>query len=206
MPGAEFDSYFDERAARFSRFYGNERVARLLGRGALFDRLRKSVDMLVGLGAQDVLDVGCGSGPMFAPLAARGVHVLGIDPAPAMVRLARQEAARHPGSVEVQQRGWEQIEERDAFDAAVALGVFDYVDDPVAVLERLIRAAPRVIASFPAPGLRLRFRRFRYGARGVHVHGYGGDGLARLARSCAAVIEEIAPLGRAGNLVRFARP
>src|ERR1700681_2668031 len=181
MPPAEFDTYFHDRASRFAAFYRSEPVARVLGRGPLFDRLRGGVDIAAALGARRVLDVGCGSGPLFAPLAERGVHVTGIDPAPAMVALARLEADRHPGLVAVQERGWESVDERDAYDVALALGVFDYVDDAAELLARMGRAAPHVVASFPAPGLRLRLRQVRYGARGVHVHGYRPEDLVRLA-------------------------
>ena len=39
----------------------------------------------------------------------------------------------------MQERGWEAIDEDDAYDVAVALGVFDYVDEPVELLERMGR-------------------------------------------------------------------
>jgi SAM-dependent methyltransferase len=205
MSPAEFDTYFHDRAARFAAFYRSEPVARLLGRGPLFDRLTGSVDIVAALGARRVLDVGCGSGPLFDPVARTGVHVTGIDPAPAMVALARRQAEGHPELVTVEERGWETIEERDAYDVAVALGVFDYVDDPGELLGRMGRAAPHVVASFPAPGLRLRLRQVRYGARGVHVHGYRPDDLNRLATASGLVVEDLKPLGRAGYLVHFAR-
>ena len=65
---AEFDGYFDKRASRFAAFYRSEPVARLLGRGPLFDRLTGAVKLVDTLGSRRVLDVGCGSGPLFAPL------------------------------------------------------------------------------------------------------------------------------------------
>jgi len=206
MSNAEFGTYFQRRASRFARFYRSESVARALGRGPLFDRLRGSVDIVTAVGATSVLDVGCGSGPLFAPLAATGVRITGLDPAPAMVALARQEAAPFGGLVTVEERGWESITEVDAFDAAVALGVLDYVDDPVTLMTRMGRAAPHVVASFPAPGLRLRLRQVRYGARGVHVHGYTREDLVVLAGSSGLVATELIPLGRAGFLAHFARP
>jgi SAM-dependent methyltransferase len=205
MPSAEFDGYFHERASRFAAFYRSEALSRLIGRGPLFDRLRGSVDIVATVGATRVLDVGCGSGPLFAPLAARGVHVTGLDPAPAMVALARHESLRYPELVTVQERGWESIDEEDAYDVAVALGVFDYVDEPGALLGRMSRAAPHVVASFPAPGLRTQLRRVRYGARGVHVHGYRPSDLNRLAEASGLVAAELRPLGRAGYLAHFAR-
>ncbi len=206
MPPAEFDTYFHDRASRFAAFYRSESVSRLLGRGPLFDRLRGGVDIAAAIGARRALDVGCGSGPLFAPLAQRGVHVTGIDPAPAMVALARHEAARLPGLVTVEERGWETIDDRDAYDIALALGVFDYVDDPAELLRRMGRAAPHVVASFPAPGLRLRLRQVRYGARGVNVHGFRSDDLVRLGHAAELVTKELRPLGRAGYLAHFGRP
>jgi len=205
VPPAEFRSYFHARAGRFAAFYRSEPVARALGRGPLFDRLRGAVDIARALGARRVLDVGCGSGPLFAPLAEAGIHVTALDPAPAMVAMARAAAARYGGLVEVQERGWEAIDERDAYDLAVALGVFDYVDEPLDLLERMGAAAPHVVGSFPSTGLRTRLRQVRYGARGVHVHGYDAAALAELGAGAALRVVELRPLGRAGFLAHYAR-
>lgn len=205
MPPAEFDTYFDERADRFASFYGNERLARALGRGPLFDRLRGAIDVVAAVGATRVLDVGCGSGPLFVPLASRGVRVVGIDPAASMVELARREVAKFPELLTVEQRRWEDIEEMDAYDVAVALGVFDYLDEPAELLRRMSRAAPTVVASFPSPGLRLRLRQVRYGAKGVGVHGYGAGPIADLAATVGLEVVELRALGRAGFLANLRR-
>jgi SAM-dependent methyltransferase len=185
--------------------YRSEKISRLLGRGPIFDRLQLTVDNIVKLRAKRVLDVGCGSGPLFAPLANRGIRVTGWDPAQAMVTLAMEKAAIYPGLVEVQQRRWEDLVEEDAHDVAVALGVFDYVNEPVELLNRMGRAAPCVIASFPGPGLRLKLRKIRYGARGVYVHPYPADGFDRLARAADLRVGSVYALGRAGHVVEFLR-
>lgn len=202
---ADFESYFQQRARRFSRFYYSEPVSRMLGRGPIFDRLRLTVDDIVRLRAHRVLDVGCGSGPLFSPLADRGIRVTGWDPAPAMVALALQNAARYPGLVVVRQRRWEDLVEEDAHDVAVALGVFDYVDEPAKLLSRMGRAAPWVIASFPGPGLRMELRKIRYGAKGVRVYPYPADGFDRLAQTAGLRVGSIRALGRAGHVVEFQR-
>jgi SAM-dependent methyltransferase len=205
MSSGDFETYFNRRANRFAAFYSSEPVARVLGRGPLFDRLRLAVDTTVTLGANRVLDVGCGSGPLFAPLAAHGIHVTGIDPAEAMVVKARAEAASFPGLVEVELRGWQQVTEVDAYDVAIALGVFDYVGEPATLLAQMGRAASNVIASFPSPGIRLNLRKVRYGARGVQVHGYVADRFARLAADSGLEVAAALPLGRAGHVVHFRR-
>jgi SAM-dependent methyltransferase len=205
MPSSDFEGYFHQRARRFARFYTSEPVARALGRGPLFDRLRETVAIAKELKVTSVLDVGCGSGVLFAPLAEAGIRVTGIDPAAAMVEQARHAATRFPGLVEVQQRGWETIDEHDAYDLAAALGVFDYVDEPGDLLERMGRAAPVVVGSFPAPGLRVDLRRYRYGRHGVNVHGYRVDELERLAAQAGMAVANARPFGRSGHLVRFRR-
>jgi len=132
--------------------------------------------------------------------------VTGIDPAPAMVELARRQAAQIGDLVSVERLGWEELDYVDAFDAAVALGVFDYVDDPEKLLARMSRAAPNVIGSFPAPGLRVELRKIRYGAHGVRVHGYTASRLEGLAAVCGMSVDRLVPLGGAGFLALFGRP
>jgi SAM-dependent methyltransferase len=205
MPGDDFGTYFHERAGRFAAFYSSEPVARVLGRGPLFDRLRLAVDLAVQIEASSVLDVGCGSGPLFAPLASKGIRVTGIDPAEAMVTLARRSAVDFPGYVEVRQSSWEDLDDVDAYDLAVALGVFDYVAEPAELLRRMGRAAPNAVGSFPTPGLRTNLRKVRYGARGVGVHGYTSADFSRMADAAGMTVARVTPLGRAGHVVHFRR-
>jgi predicted TPR repeat methyltransferase len=200
-----FDRYFDERSRRFARFYGNERLARALGRAALFERARYAVDMALARGASHVLDVGCGSGPLFEPLATRGVRVTGLEPAARMRELACVQASRFGPLVGVEDRPWESIEESDAYDLAVALGIFDYVQHADDLMLRLGRASPAVVASFPSPGLRTTLRKLRYGVRGVSVHGYSRQQILDLADVSGMVVDDIRPLGRAGCVVCFVR-
>jgi SAM-dependent methyltransferase len=47
------------------------------------------LDLLEALGARSVLDLGCGTGVFALLLADRGVHVIGVDPAPASLDVAR---------------------------------------------------------------------------------------------------------------------
>jgi SAM-dependent methyltransferase len=205
MPGDDFETYFHQRAGRFAAFYSSEPVARLLGRGPLFDRLRLATELASELGAASVLDVGCGSGPLFVPLAEKGVRVTGVDPAEAMVALARRQAAAFPALVEVRQASWEDIDEVDAYDLAVALGVFDYVAEPAELLRRMGRAASHAFGSFPTPGLRTNLRKVRYGARGVGVHGYTSRQFEQMADEAGMEVAQVTPLGKAGHVVHFRR-
>jgi SAM-dependent methyltransferase len=201
-----FDDYFDKRSGRFSAFYGKELATRALGRGALFDRLRFAVEKAVEGKAGTVLDVGCGSGPLFEPLASRGIAVTGLEPAPSMLELARAQAARFPGLVEVRQGSWTDIDERDAYDLAVGLGLFDYVEQAGELLTRMGTAARAVVASFPGPGVRTEFRKVRYRRGGVQVYGYERPRILELAAVAGLEVSELRPLGRAGYAAYFVRP
>ena len=161
--------------------------------------------MIAQVGAKTVLDVGCGAGPLFEPLARRGIRVTGIDPAAAMVELAKKSAEPFGDLVTVVQEGWEQIDSVDAYDASVALGVYDYVDDPGDLMRRMGKASSYVIGSFPSPGARTGLRKVRYGTHGVHVHGYTTKRLSDLASESGLRVEHLVPLGRAGHLALFGR-
>lgn len=53
------------------------------------DDLDLYLDILGELGARSVLDVGCGTGSLAVLLAARGIEVVGVDPAAASLDVAR---------------------------------------------------------------------------------------------------------------------
>jgi SAM-dependent methyltransferase len=199
-----FDNYFDRRSGRFARFYRSRPIARLLGRGALFDRLDFAVERSAALGALRVVDIGCGSGPLIGPLADRGVRVSGNEPAARMVELAERAAAECGGLVDVTRMGWEQLaawHTGEPFDVAIALGVFDYVPNAGDLLATMGDIARHSIASFPRPGLRTNLRKLRYGARGVSVYGYSPERIESLARASGMETVELAPLGRAGYIL-----
>ena len=93
--------------------------------------------------AKRALDVGCGDGVVARALAARGIHVLGIDVSPGMIELAR---ARSPRSLPIE---YQQV---DVMSADLSLDRFDVVVS-VAVLHHLPLdvIVPR-LASLVAPG------------------------------------------------------
>jgi SAM-dependent methyltransferase len=78
--------------------HGDPRLAALYD---AFDGPRHDLDTYVAMagdwGARDVLDVGCGTGTFALLLAARGLHVVGLDPASALLDIARAK----PGAASV---------------------------------------------------------------------------------------------------------
>jgi 2-polyprenyl-3-methyl-5-hydroxy-6-metoxy-1,4-benzoquinol methylase len=202
-----FTEYFDARANKFAALYDSRLRAVIIGRRALFDRVDFAVRTAEALGASRVLDVGCGSGVVFAPMAATGIHVTGIEPAPRMAALARVAAARHPSLTEVIDMSWEALPSRawPEFDLVIALGVFDYVDVPDALISALAGKGGHVVASFPRACTRTRLRRRRYARHGVSVFGYRASEIHALCVRNGLVVRTLTRLGRAGFVLHATR-
>lgn len=75
--------------------FADPRLARIYD---LFDGPRADLDLYLGiadeLGAVSVLDVGCGTGCLAVSLADSGRSVVGVDPAPASLEIARAKDSR----------------------------------------------------------------------------------------------------------------
>ena len=88
-----------------------------------------------------LLDVGCGTGVnahALSKLVGPAGRIIGIDPSPAMLAIARQKASAP--NVEYQQIAVEDMKfAEDTFDGIVCTQVLNYLDDPVGVLKSLLR-------------------------------------------------------------------
>jgi 2-polyprenyl-3-methyl-5-hydroxy-6-metoxy-1,4-benzoquinol methylase len=150
--------YFDRVAERFDGIYSEDQVSvahrmvdRLFRRAYLQRRLELSV--LHCAGADSVLDVGCGSGRGATEIARRlNISVVGIDFSERMIQKASQlAAAKGVASLcSFLQEDFLNTGGEKQFGALVAIGLFDYVDDPCRFLSKMHTVAPKVIASFPA--------------------------------------------------------
>lgn len=201
--------YWDKNAAAFDSLYDSrgfaERVFNKVFRKALFERVEKTARRIVETKRDaKVLDVGCGSGRTSIPLAKAGAgHVTGVDFAPQMIDLAK-DAARAAGVADKTDYFVADFAKHDFggnFDFVVALGVFDYVDDAVPFLKRMLALTEHeAIFSVPKPSLvRANLRKIRYGRHGVPVHFYTPSALRKLAEAAGAKIR-IEPIP-AGYLV-----
>ncbi|OBJ59466.1 class I SAM-dependent methyltransferase [Mycobacterium asiaticum] len=92
------------------------------------------VDALVGSGAVNVLDVGCGDGFLAARLARRIPHVIAIDVDAPVLQRAR---TRFPGAGIRWMHGDVMTAELPRFDAVVSNAALHHIDDTRAALARL---------------------------------------------------------------------
>lgn len=125
--------------------------------GRLADRIEREllVDLLrpVGPGAS-ILDLGCGTGHFAHALAGQGFRVVGVDPEPAMLAVAR-------GRVPVTCADGMRLPFEDGtFHATILVAVLEFAPDPVALLVEARRVArQRVVVLTLASGSWLGLRR-----------------------------------------------
>lgn len=117
-----------------------------------------------------VLDVGCGPGAAVRRAADAGAEAIGVDPSPAMVRIARRRSGRHPGARYLVGHAADLPVDDDAIDVAWTIAAFHHWPDTDAGLAE----AHRVLA----PGGRLLVGEKRLRKEGGH--GLTPDGTTRL--------------------------
>ena len=151
------NDYFNREAKRFDVIYEKDKpvhqqIGDNLFRRVIYERYSLVVNAIGAPGAS-MLDVGCGPGRYGLELARRGAkHCVGVDVAKEMIEIARREAERFGVTDRCAWAvsDWLSYDNREKFDAVVAMGYYDYLEDPLPHLKRMIAAANgRVFASFP---------------------------------------------------------
>ncbi len=195
--------FFDSHAADFSAIYGNKNS---LLNGFINRHFRKSMMLrytrtLAGcepIAGRSVIDVGCGPGHYGIALARKGArHVVGIDFAPAMIELARQNAEAS-GVGDACEFICEDFMTRpidQRFDYALVMGFMDYIGDPGTVMAKIVSiTASKAFFSFPAEGGILSWqRKLRYKRRcNLYMYTRGQlEDLFRDVRPARVEIEKI---------------
>jgi len=186
-------AHFDQTAGEFDSIYDDSpsfimgRINRLFRKG-MFRRVALPIEACCH-GPGTVLDVGCGSGRIALPLAAKGLKVTGIDYAPAMIDLAQSYQKEYEASMgkklPLEYRCadfMKDISDDRSFDMTVALGLFDYIEDPVPFLKRMGQITrKKIVAAYPALfTLQTPLRKFWLWKRGCPVFFYSRRNVEKL--------------------------
>jgi len=200
--------FFHSFADTFDTFYDGKRTPLMQWvdqrfRRDMFVRYALTYEYLGSLEGQRVLDVGCGSGPYIVEALKRGaLHVTGIDPAPRMLELAGQRASRlgMEGKVNLVEGYFPNTSLAGPFDAAIVMGVMDYVADPSSFLRGLRSVITRrAVLSFPSTHwFRTPIRRVRYRWNRCPVYFYTRTQIEKLAQELDATEYSLTKIPGAG--------
>lgn len=139
--------YFGHAARRYASAYHESSA----GGHALRARHERALE-LIGRPSGRVLDVGCGPGHLAEDLLDRGMDVWGVDATPAMIEACRRRFAPRPAAHFTVGEATRLAFSDGAFDAAICLGVIDYIPALEAAVRELIRVVKpggTVLVSFP---------------------------------------------------------
>jgi 2-polyprenyl-3-methyl-5-hydroxy-6-metoxy-1,4-benzoquinol methylase len=201
---------FEREAQSFDAIYRLERspLSRWFNttfRKAVFERYTLAFAHAGDIEGKAVLDIGCGSGVYSVDFALRGARrVVGVDFSANMLQIARQEADEYRVADVCQfiQANFLDLSFPEPFDISIAMGVFDYLPNPVAFLQKMAAATTgKVIMSFPGHSLvreRLRRLRYRLGAKG-DVYFYTEAEVRRLAVDAGLRSSVVVPIHSSGS-------
>jgi SAM-dependent methyltransferase len=199
-------AYWNEQASEFDSIYAGNRggFSQFLNRHLrkdMYQRFDWVMKEAADLGAGSACDIGCGSGRFVAALAKRGAsRVVGLDVAPNMLRLAEELAAREGVGkvcdfVTSDVIGWKT---EDQFDLVIAIGLWDYIADPLPRL-RVIRGLTKgkFLSTWPRLWTwRVPVRKIRLALKGCPVYFFREAEVRRYVEAAGFRVDSCVVLGK----------
>jgi len=202
-------TFFDDYAHDFSSIYKEDTKKRssfdkLMDkwfRKAIKERFEKTVNETKKNSIKSVLDIGCGPGHFVVKFLEQGKKVTALDIAPSMIEITKKRVLKMGKEDEVKFILEDYLEYKpiEKFDAACVMGFFDYVEDPVIVLKKLIHDVKKEIyISIPDnKGLLAWQRKIRYNLRNCPLFLYSREFLENsLKKAGCFEISEITEIDR----------
>ncbi len=168
-------------------------------RPGLFQRYELTFSNCGPLADASVLDIGCGTGRYSVEFAERGAaRVTGIDFAGPMIEFSRSAADAFGlgDKIKFIAGDFLNVEFPEPFDVVIAMGLFDYLEDPAPMFAKIARLTKRVfLASFPVKNPLWDVQRaVRYRAKQVPIFYYSRERLESLYRGAGFQSYKIVPI------------
>jgi SAM-dependent methyltransferase len=198
--------YWDKIAPDFDAIYSGRKdpVSRALDRWLrrdIYQRFDWVMEHAGDVRGKAVCDVGCGSGRFVAELAKRGAdHVMGIDVAPQMLKLARELVDREGVGERCDFALGDILDWKAdrAYDCTIAIGFWDYIPDPsgrLKVIREITRE--RFLSAWPRRWTwRAPVRKVRLGVLGCPVYFFGRDDVYRLLEGAGFRVTRVDVVGK----------
>ena len=187
----DIGTFFNGYAAEFSSIYLEDERPRSLFNKVMDRLFRKDIEMrLVDSlnhmrkdSIQSVLDIGCGPGHLVVKLLEIGKDVTALDIAPNMLEITqlRVDSMNLKSNFKTILADYSEHKFDEQFDAISVMGFFDYVEDPVSVLKKLLLDAKKEIyISIPGDtGFLAWQRKVRYKQRNCPLYLYSRESLTQ---------------------------
>jgi len=183
--------FFHGYASDFDSIYGHtttrgsfDKLMDKLFRRSMLLRFNETLLETAKPSIHAILDVGCGSGVYCVEFLKQGKEVVGLDIAEGMLEIAKQKTSdyRDSGKISFILSGYIEYEFQRKFDAAVLMGFFDYIKEPVELIKKLKKDVTKEIyMSFPKKGGFLTWqRKLRYNMRNCPLYFYSKKSLANI--------------------------
>lgn len=147
--------FFDGYADDFSSIYKEDKKKRssfdkLMDnwfRQAIKDRFDRTINETNKDSIKSVLDIGCGPGHFVVKFLEQGKKVTALDIAPSMIEITKKrvQSIGKEDDVKFILEDYLEYKPIKKFDAACVMGFFDYVEEPVVVLKKLLNDVEKEI-------------------------------------------------------------
>ena len=198
--------FWDHESQAFDAIYSHRKTALSnwldrVFRSDMYERFRFAMEHSQPIANRTVLDLGCGSGRYAVACATAGAsRVLGIDIAPRMLELARSLASENgvADRCSFEHTDVLGLDTNTKFDVIFAIGLFDYIRDPVPVLSKIRElTAGRAIISFPRLWTwRALPRKLRLSLRGCDVFFYTRAAILKYMNQAGFAVSEVQRVGK----------
>ena len=205
----EVKKYFEMTTQEFDSLYEEDKPVKYFLNGflrkGLYERVFLTIKEMDNSKGFSVFDIGCGSGRNSVLFAKTGASkVLGIDFSENMLDLAREYSERRNMAwiCEFVNGDFMEYRSEEMFDYCIALGVFDYLGEPLPFLKKMRGMCRRkVIVSFPGKSLvRAPLRKIRYSLRGCPLFFYSKEEVEKLFRDAGFGEYSVVPYASSGYL------
>jgi ubiquinone/menaquinone biosynthesis C-methylase UbiE len=203
MAKKEVADFFDSYSDRFNAIYGNKNslfnsAVNRLFRKSMRLRFDYTIRGCQPVEEKTVLDIGCGPGHYSIRLANMGAqNTLGLDFAPAMIEMAKENAKRAGvgSTCQFVYGDFLSYSFNDTFDYAIVMGFMDYIEHPAKVIEKVLAVTRnKAFFSFPIDGGILAWQRKQRYKNRCELFLYTAEEIGRLfaQRKCRKIeIQEI---------------